>query len=302
MPRWSPPADPQIETPQPQPEIALVAKRDLTAVIEEAAHRESVPPYLIAAVARVRAGGGPVGVFQCTTAYPCPPEKIGLNLVAEFRDRYLSNPDDPDAFEGPAVVFDGPEDYHARIDDPSLGIDETTDVLDIRVMDDLSWEVWSEEDLRRKVDDLEPIGKPAIAPNPAPAPTGSPRCEYFEIRPCLEYEDVLLSFDDYDEFDAAMGTAAASRKSFRVFWTLYAMLRDPAPKGTPAPGFHAQAIGDFASREAAFAMMDAINAPLAHIHELLSDYGNGDADRGAVSKARDIAEDFLNQCTNSERV
>jgi dihydroxy-acid dehydratase len=40
----------------------------------------------------------------------------------EFRSRYLSNPDDPDAFEGPAVVFDGPEDYHNRIDDPSLGI------------------------------------------------------------------------------------------------------------------------------------------------------------------------------------
>ncbi|MFQ6548141.1 IlvD/Edd family dehydratase [Aestuariibius sp. 2305UL40-4] len=40
----------------------------------------------------------------------------------EFRTRYLSNPDDPDAFEGPAIVFDGPEDFHARIDDPSLGI------------------------------------------------------------------------------------------------------------------------------------------------------------------------------------
>jgi dihydroxy-acid dehydratase len=44
----------------------------------------------------------------------------------EFRDRYLSNPDDPDAFEGRVVVFDGPEDYHARIDDPSLGIDDQT--------------------------------------------------------------------------------------------------------------------------------------------------------------------------------
>ncbi|MDT7527636.1 dihydroxy-acid dehydratase family protein [Sphingopyxis sp. SE2] len=44
----------------------------------------------------------------------------------EFRDRYLSNPDDPDAFEGPAVVFDGPEDYHRRIDDPSLGITAKT--------------------------------------------------------------------------------------------------------------------------------------------------------------------------------
>ncbi|MCA3453478.1 MAG: dihydroxy-acid dehydratase family protein, partial [Rhodobacter sp.] len=44
-------------------------------------------------------------------------------IAAEFRDRYLSNPDDPDAFEGRAIVFEGPEDYHARIDDPALGID-----------------------------------------------------------------------------------------------------------------------------------------------------------------------------------
>lgn len=45
-------------------------------------------------------------------------------ISKEFRDRYLSNPDDPDAFEGRAIVFDGPEDYHKRIDDPALGIDE----------------------------------------------------------------------------------------------------------------------------------------------------------------------------------
>ena len=44
----------------------------------------------------------------------------------EFRARYLSNPDDPDAFEGPVVVFDGPEDYHHRIDDPAVGITENT--------------------------------------------------------------------------------------------------------------------------------------------------------------------------------
>ena len=42
----------------------------------------------------------------------------------EFRSRYLSDPNDPDAFEGRAIVFDGPEDYHARIDDPALDIDE----------------------------------------------------------------------------------------------------------------------------------------------------------------------------------
>jgi len=45
-------------------------------------------------------------------------------ISAEFRARYLSDPHDPEAFEGHAVVFDGPEDYHARIDDPALGIDE----------------------------------------------------------------------------------------------------------------------------------------------------------------------------------
>jgi dihydroxy-acid dehydratase len=45
-------------------------------------------------------------------------------ISPEFRERYLSNPDDLEAFEGRAIVFDGPEDYHKRIDDPSLGIDE----------------------------------------------------------------------------------------------------------------------------------------------------------------------------------
>lgn len=47
-------------------------------------------------------------------------------ISQEFRDRYLSDPADPDAFEGPAVVFDGPEDYHARIDDPATGITPET--------------------------------------------------------------------------------------------------------------------------------------------------------------------------------
>ncbi|MXN65235.1 dihydroxy-acid dehydratase [Stappia sp. GBMRC 2046] len=45
-------------------------------------------------------------------------------ISKEFRKRYLSNPDDPDAFEGRAIVFEGPEDYHHRIEDPSLEIDE----------------------------------------------------------------------------------------------------------------------------------------------------------------------------------
>jgi dihydroxy-acid dehydratase len=52
-------------------------------------------------------------------------------ISKEFRDRYLSNPKDLEAFEGRAVVFDGREDYHARINDASLNIDENT-ILVIR--------------------------------------------------------------------------------------------------------------------------------------------------------------------------
>ena len=52
-------------------------------------------------------------------------------ISEEFRNRYLADPNDPDAFEGRAIVFDGPEDYHARIDDPSLDVGDH-DVLVMR--------------------------------------------------------------------------------------------------------------------------------------------------------------------------
>ena len=44
-------------------------------------------------------------------------------ISEDFRDRYLSDPEHPDVFESRAVVFEGPEDYHDRIDDPELEID-----------------------------------------------------------------------------------------------------------------------------------------------------------------------------------
>jgi dihydroxy-acid dehydratase len=47
-------------------------------------------------------------------------------ISEEFRNRYLTNPKDPNAFEGRAVVFEGPEDYHHRIEDPALKIDDRT--------------------------------------------------------------------------------------------------------------------------------------------------------------------------------
>lgn len=45
-------------------------------------------------------------------------------ITEGFRQSYLSNPDDPEAFEGRAMVFDGPEHYHQLIDDPVLAMDE----------------------------------------------------------------------------------------------------------------------------------------------------------------------------------
>ncbi|MBX6387668.1 MAG: dihydroxy-acid dehydratase family protein [Frankia sp.] len=47
-------------------------------------------------------------------------------ITEEFRERYLSDPAHPNCFDGRVVVFDGPEDYRARIDDPALGVDEHT--------------------------------------------------------------------------------------------------------------------------------------------------------------------------------
>jgi N-acetylneuraminate synthase len=41
-----------------------------------------------ASVERVKSHGLPLTVLQCTSAYPCPPEKVGLNLIPFFRERY----------------------------------------------------------------------------------------------------------------------------------------------------------------------------------------------------------------------
>ena len=52
-------------------------------------------------------------------------------ISEEFRKRYLSNPKNPNVFEANAVVFEGPEDYHKRINDDKLKIDENS-ILMIR--------------------------------------------------------------------------------------------------------------------------------------------------------------------------
>src|SRR5262249_55483225 len=65
--------------------------------------------------------------FKAPSGNLCDSAIMKTSVISEeFSQRYLSNPKDPNAFEGRAVVFDGPEDYHHRIDDPSLEIDANT--------------------------------------------------------------------------------------------------------------------------------------------------------------------------------
>jgi dihydroxy-acid dehydratase len=59
-------------------------------------------------------------------------------ISAEFRQRYLMTPGSENVFECRAVVFDGSEDYHARINDPALEIDEHT-ILVIRGAGPVGW-------------------------------------------------------------------------------------------------------------------------------------------------------------------
>jgi dihydroxy-acid dehydratase len=59
-------------------------------------------------------------------------------ISEEFRERYLREPGNEGVFEGRAVVFDGSDDYHHRINDPSLEIDERT-ILVIRGSGPLGW-------------------------------------------------------------------------------------------------------------------------------------------------------------------
>ena len=121
-----------------------------------------------AAVARVKGRGVPVGVFQCTTAYPCPPEKIGLNLVPFYRERY--------------GCWVGLSDHSATIYPALAGAAIGMDLLELHVT--LSREMFGPDviasvttsELRQLVDGMRfiermrahPIDKDAIATETAP--------------------------------------------------------------------------------------------------------------------------------------
>jgi len=97
----------------------------------EAKDREVIRPY--ATPLMERAG------FRVLTGNLFDFAIMKTSVISEdFRRRFLSDPGNENCFEGRAVVFDGSEDYHARINDPTLDIDERS-ILVIRGAGPLGW-------------------------------------------------------------------------------------------------------------------------------------------------------------------
>jgi dihydroxy-acid dehydratase len=97
----------------------------------EATDREVIRPF--ATPLRERAG------FQVLTGNLFDFAILKTSVISEeFRQRYLSTPGQEGRFQGRAIVFDGAEDYHARINDPALNIDADC-ILVIRGAGPLGW-------------------------------------------------------------------------------------------------------------------------------------------------------------------
>ncbi len=113
--------------------VRTVTGRTLAENLEHAAatDREVIRPY--ATPLKERAG------FAVLTGNLFDAAIMKTSVISDdFRRRYLSAPGNEGVFEGRAVVFDGSEDYHHRINDPALGIDERT-ILVIRGAGPLGW-------------------------------------------------------------------------------------------------------------------------------------------------------------------
>ncbi len=97
----------------------------------ESADREMIKPY--AAPLRERSG------FLVLKGNLFDFAIMKTSVISDaFRARYLSTPGSEGQFESRAVVFDGSDDYHARINDPALDIDETS-ILVIRGSGPVGW-------------------------------------------------------------------------------------------------------------------------------------------------------------------
>lgn len=120
--------------------------------------------------------------------------------------------------------------------------------------------------------------------------------EYYEVRPCIERERHVTSYRDEEEFGTELAKSQTARREFRAFWSLYGVDRNTTT-----------AIGDFASRDAAHEVMNAILAmPAAARNALQGARPRENADREGVQQAAQSAADWLddmiNQSSNDDRI
>ena len=120
------------------------------------------------------------------------------------------------------------------------------------------------------------------------------RFQYFEIRPCIEREGIVLSFSTVEGPDVFRKLHPQCCDN--VFWTIYGISTEN----------DAVAIGHFKTKEAAFAVMAAILAPLIDVRDVLhavySSRATNKNRKNAIIHAMLILEDFFNQCSNEERL
>lgn len=122
--------------------------------------------------------------------------------------------------------------------------------------------------------------------------------EYLEVRPCIEDCDgeveSFINEVEYEAHRALMGDED------RTYWTIYGRYSDEAGQ------FLAMAIGDFTEKNDAFAVMNAILAPMAKARDKIRDGVDKERDNGLTITAAERAacdlEDFINQSSNHERL
>lgn len=142
--------------------------------------------------------------------------------------------------------------------------------------------------------------------------------EYFEIRPCIEESITgpdgksaayVGSYADEGSFEEDVAAKIAIGSNFNTFWTLYGRYNAPSPGG--ASQFLTMAIGDFETKADAHQIMNAILAPMAAARDAIRnadhEFDIEDKDEAvqlleSMSKVADGLDDFINQCSNAERI
>lgn len=121
--------------------------------------------------------------------------------------------------------------------------------------------------------------------------------QYYEVRPVIEEADrECISFTDEGDFQAEAARRRAAGEDIQTFWTIY---------GIDAEGL-SLAVCDMSKKEDAQGALHAMLAPMAAARDLLDAGSRGHTGteelRRRIEKASALLEDFINQCSNEERI